>query len=117
VEIEFRVQPVELSRTDERVHGGGSLAAAVGPNEEEVLASEGDSPERPFGRAVVDLEQAIFGVAREGNRRNLFMTNMTLVRTMMFTRNCCGGVIWWPPSETILIPTVLVNGIASVHFR
>jgi hypothetical protein len=47
----------------------------------------------------------------------LFMTNMTLVRTMMFTRNCCGGVIWWPPSETILIPTVLVNGIASVHFR
>jgi hypothetical protein len=34
-EIEFRVQPVELGGTDERVYGSGSLAAAVGSDEEE----------------------------------------------------------------------------------
>ena len=32
---------------------------------QEVLASESDSSERPFGGAVVDLEQAVVGVASQ----------------------------------------------------
>ena len=46
-EIEFRIEP------------------AVGSDEEEVFPSEGDSPERPLRSAVVDLDQAILGVARK----------------------------------------------------
>ena len=38
-EIEFRIDAVELGRTDERVDGGGAFATGVGTGEQVVLAS------------------------------------------------------------------------------
>ena len=64
--VEFRIESVELGRSDQAVHGGGTLAAAVGSGKQEVLPSKSDGTQRPFGGAVVDLQQAIVGVAREG---------------------------------------------------
>jgi hypothetical protein len=65
-EVEFRIESVELGRTDQGVHGGSAFAAIVRSRKEEVLPSKSDSSERPFCGAVVDLEQAIVGVACEG---------------------------------------------------
>jgi hypothetical protein len=39
-EIEFRIQPVELGRSDEAVDGRGTLAAAVRSRKEKVLPSQ-----------------------------------------------------------------------------
>src|SRR5579863_1693681 len=64
-QIELRIEPVELGRTDQGVHGCGTLATVVGSSKEEVLATESDSSERPFCGAVVDLKQAVFGEARQ----------------------------------------------------
>jgi hypothetical protein len=36
-EIVFRVETVELGRTDKRVEGGGALTSRIGPGEEAVL--------------------------------------------------------------------------------
>ena len=36
-EIEFRIEPVELGRADQGVHGSGAFAATVRSREEEVF--------------------------------------------------------------------------------
>src|SRR5208282_60716 len=64
-EVEFRVQPVELGRTKERVHGSGAFTAGVRSDEEEVLPSKSDGPQCSLGGAIIDLEQTVFGVASE----------------------------------------------------
>src|SRR5487761_282824 len=65
-EVEFRIESVELGRADQGVHGSGALAATVRSGEQEVLSPKSDSSERPLSGTVIDLEQAVFGVAREG---------------------------------------------------
>ena len=62
-EVEFGIESVKLGRTDQGVHGGSAFAAIVRSREQEVLPSKSDSSERPLSGAVVDLEQAVFGVA------------------------------------------------------
>ena len=55
-EVEFRIQSVELRRSDQGIHRGGAFAATVGTCEQEVFAPKSDGAQRPLGGAVVDLE-------------------------------------------------------------
>ena len=64
-EVEFGIESVELGRADQGVHGSGAFAATVRSREEEVFPPKSDSSERPLRGAVVDLEQAVVGVAGE----------------------------------------------------
>jgi hypothetical protein len=41
-QVKFRVEAVELGCLDQRVHGGGALAALIGAREEIILAAEGE---------------------------------------------------------------------------
>ena len=65
-EIKLRIKPVELGRADKAVHGCSPLSSAIGSDEQEVFSFPEQRPQRLFGRAVIDLEQTIFGVASEG---------------------------------------------------
>jgi hypothetical protein len=65
-QVELGVEAIQLRRSDQAVHGGGTVAAAVGTCKQVVLSPKSDSPQCPFGRAIVYLQQSILGVAREG---------------------------------------------------
>jgi len=65
-EIELRVQRVELCAADERVDGRGSHPARIGACEQVVASSESDGAQGALGAGVVDLDQSIVDVAREG---------------------------------------------------
>lgn len=65
VEIELRVEAVELGGSEQRVDGGGTFSACVRSREEEVLASACDDAQRAFGGVVVDLQLAVAGIASE----------------------------------------------------
>ncbi len=41
-EVGFRVEAVQLGGFDQGVEDGGAVAACVGPDEQEVLATDGD---------------------------------------------------------------------------
>ena len=64
-EIVFRIEAVELGRTDERVDRSGPLSALIGPGEEIVLPAQGNNTQRAFGAVVVHLQPAVVDVARE----------------------------------------------------
>src|ERR1700733_6212175 len=64
-EIEFRVEAVQLRRSDQAVHGGGTFSTAVRTCKQVVLSPKSDSPKCAFGRAVVYLQQPIVRVKRE----------------------------------------------------
>jgi hypothetical protein len=64
-EVEFRIESVELGRADQGVHGGSAFAAVIRSRKEEVLPSKSDGSERSFCGAVVDLEQAVVGLASQ----------------------------------------------------
>ena len=51
VEIELRVEAVELGSTEQRVDRGSSLTAGVGAAEEVILPSERNGAQRTFGPA------------------------------------------------------------------
>jgi hypothetical protein len=53
------IDVVELGRGDERVHGRGPLAAAIGPGEQPRLAPEGDAAQRPLGGVVGQADAAV----------------------------------------------------------
>jgi len=65
-QVELGVEAIQLGRSDQAVHGGDAVAAAVGTCKQVVLSTKSDSPQCPFGRAVVYLQQSIFGVTGEG---------------------------------------------------
>ena len=65
MEIEFRIETVELGASEQRVDGGGAFSAGVGSAEEVVLSSERDDAQRAFGGVVVDLEMAVVDIAGE----------------------------------------------------
>ena len=63
-EIVFRVDAVELGRTDEGVEGG-SLSAGIGANEEVVLPAHSNGAQRAFGGVVIYLQPAVIDIARQ----------------------------------------------------
>ncbi len=65
VEIEFRIEAVELGRTEQRVDRRGPLAARVRSGKEVILSSQGDHAQSPFCRVVIDLELTVLYGARE----------------------------------------------------
>ena len=65
-QVEFRVESVELRRTEQAVDGRSTLAAGIRASEEVVLATQSNGAQGAFSRRVVHLDAAIVDVAREG---------------------------------------------------
>jgi hypothetical protein len=51
-ELGLRIDVVELGSADQRVHERGTLAAAVGADEQPCLPAEGHAAQRAFGGVV-----------------------------------------------------------------
>ena len=62
-EIELRIKPVELGRSQQRVDRGGAVTAGIGSAEQEILPAEGYGAQSPLGRRVVYFGPAIVEVA------------------------------------------------------
>lgn len=62
-EVDFGVEAVQLRRLDQGVEDGGTIAARIGPEKQEVLAGDRDAAQQPLGQVVVNGEPAIVGVA------------------------------------------------------
>jgi len=77
-EIELGVEAVQLRRTDEAVHGGGTFATAVGTGEQVVLASESDSPDIP-PMSVRNLRFTIVGTRSLGGKFAIEISNSEAV--------------------------------------
>lgn len=60
------VNTVQLGRANQRVDGGGTLAAAVSAGEQVVAAADGDTAQRPLGGRVVDLDDTV-GIGDENS--------------------------------------------------
>ena len=58
-EEDLRVEAEELGCLDERHRVGDDLATSIGAGEEEVLSSQSDRAQRPFGGIVIDRDPAI----------------------------------------------------------
>ena len=52
---------VELAGLDEGVEGGRSFAPGIVPGKEEVLATDGNPPQRPLHGIVIDAEAPLLG--------------------------------------------------------
>jgi len=65
-EVEFRVQPVELGAADERVDRRGPISTRIGTCEKVVAPSESDGAQGALGARVVDFDQPIVDISREG---------------------------------------------------
>jgi hypothetical protein len=61
--------PLSFALDDQRVHRGAAFAAAVGAEEQEVLAAKAARPQRVLGDVVVDLavDDAACAVAAAGD--------------------------------------------------
>ena len=64
-QVEFRVESVELRRTEQAVDGRSTLATGVRASEEVVLATQSNGAQGAFRRGVVHLDAAIVDVAGE----------------------------------------------------
>jgi len=65
VEVEFRIEAVELGGAEQRIDDGGAFATGVRACEEIVLTTERNHAQRPFGGVVVDLQMSIVDVASQ----------------------------------------------------
>ncbi len=52
-EVGFRVEAVQLGGLNQGVENGGAVAARVGSEKQEVLASDRDAAQQPLGQVVV----------------------------------------------------------------
>lgn len=55
----FRVQAIELGRTDETVDRRSALAAGIGPCEQVILPPQSDRTQGTLGGIVVDLQATV----------------------------------------------------------
>jgi hypothetical protein len=62
LQVGERIAPEPLAAADEAIQDRRRPAAPVTPDEEEVLPTEGLSPQRPLGEVVVDAQLAVAGV-------------------------------------------------------
>jgi len=56
-----------LAGLHQRTEDGGAMRGGFAAGEEPIFAAEHDRAERLFRAVVVDLEPAVFGVARQGD--------------------------------------------------
>ena len=64
-QIHERIDLQVLAGLDQRTQDGGAMGGRFAPGEEPVFAAKHDRPERLLRPVVVDLEPAVFGVARQ----------------------------------------------------
>lgn len=57
---------IEFARLDEGVEGGRSLATGIVSGKEEVLAADGNPPQRPLHGIIIDAEMPLLKI--EGQR-------------------------------------------------
>ena len=60
------IEVVELGRSDQRVHGRGTPAAAVRAAKQPRFSAQGDTAQRPFGRVVRETDPPVVEESREG---------------------------------------------------
>ena len=86
-QVGFRIELIELGRTDERVDNGRALTAAVSTGEEIIFSAESNRAKRAFRGIVVDLDSSIIAISCEGflagvnyffRRRQLFLPVLSL---------------------------------------
>ena len=65
-EIGLGVETVELCSLDERVEDCRAVTAAVGTEEQKVLARDSDAAQQSLGQIVVDAEPAVVDIAGQG---------------------------------------------------
>ena len=65
-QVGFRIELIELGRTDERVDNGRALTAAVSTGEEIIFSAESNRAKRAFRGIVVDLDSSIIAISCEG---------------------------------------------------
>src|SRR4029453_14455085 len=66
-QIRFRIDAVELRRSNQAVERGGMLPACIRSGKKIILASKGHGTQRSFGGIVVDLEAAVSAIACQCN--------------------------------------------------
>ena len=62
--IGFRIDTVQLCRSNQTVHRGSALAADIGPRKKIVLSAQSHSPQAAFGGVIVDLQPTIVAIAK-----------------------------------------------------
>ena len=64
--VEFGIESVELSASDQGVYGRCPAATGISTGEEVVAPSEGDSAQRTLGAGVVDLNKPVLEIVCQG---------------------------------------------------
>ena len=77
-EIESGVEAIQFCRSDQAVHGGGTLSAAVGTSKQVVLASKSDSPDI-LPMSVRNLRFTIVGTRSLGGKFAIEKANSAAV--------------------------------------
>src|SRR5215475_3733478 len=65
-EISLGVETIELCSLDDRIQDCRSVTAAIGTEEQKILARDSDAPQQSLRRIVVDAEPAILDIAGQG---------------------------------------------------
>ena len=64
-EVELRVEAVKLGGFDQRVHGGGTVTAGIGTDEEIILTTDCDTAQRALGGIVVKSQSSVVEATAE----------------------------------------------------
>ena len=64
-EVEFRVKPIELGCSQQRIDRGCALTPCIGSTEQEILPAQSYGTQSPLGGRVVHFDPAIVEIARE----------------------------------------------------
>ena len=62
-QVEGGIEAVQLGCSDKAIERCSALAAGISSHEEVILASDGNSSQRPLGRVVIDFQKPIIHVA------------------------------------------------------
>src|SRR6476659_10902039 len=65
-EISLGVETVELCSLDDRIQDCRAVAAAIGTEEQKILARDSDAPQQSLRQIVVDAEPAVVDIAGQG---------------------------------------------------
>src|SRR5690242_19633495 len=64
-EVPFGVEVVQLCALDDRVQDCRAVTAAIGTEEQKILARDGDASQQSLRQIVVDAEPAVVDIARQ----------------------------------------------------
>ena len=64
-QIRFRIDTVQLRRSDQRIHCSRPTTAIIGARKKIILTAESYSAQRPFGGIVIDFQRAILAIAKQ----------------------------------------------------